>query len=138
MLRWKTGTHANLVKLFGRSLQRNVCFFNHLENSLTEVFIIDDGATSIPDDWTGPIGTKIKGDVHKLQLTDPQVLFNPHLLSIIDSVKEDMFQTLSTDHKVFMKLVRVAITGKDDFQWTRMKIGPIVHTRFTTMEIRIV
>ena len=138
MVGWKTGVHASLEKLSGRPFQRIICFFHHLELSFQKIFVLYDGPTASPDDWTGPIGKLIKKDVHKQIVTTFVVLPNPSLLALIDAIPEKVFQNLSTDHRVFVKLIRIAITGEVNQQWASMKIGPMVHSRFTNTEVRVV
>ena len=72
-------------------------------------------------------------DLHKLPILDFEILPNQELLDILQ--RTDTSQ-LSTDHAIFVGLLLMVITGVTNNSVSR-KIGPIVLSRFTTSETRI-
>ena len=136
MVGWKTGTHAVLEKLVDRELQRIICFFHHLELSFGKIFTLYDGKTLSPDDFKGPIGKLIKSDVHLLDITTFPILPNQSLFDLVESFPEEALNDLSQDHKIFIMIAKIVITGDIVRRWTDMRIGPLVHSRHTTTETR--
>ena len=136
MLGWRTGVHASLEKLRGRRYQRGVCFFHHLELSFEKIIKLYGVYTTSPDHFIAPWDEFFGGNIHTLPVVDFVVLENPSLLSLIDSMKEETLQNLGTDHRIFIGVLRIIITGRDNPQFSSMKIGPVVHSRFTTTETR--
>ena len=53
-------------------------------------------------------------------------------------IPEKAFKYLSNDHKIFIGLIRIAITGEVNLRWVWMKIGEMVTSRFTTTQARVV
>jgi hypothetical protein len=76
--------------------------------------------------------------VHKLPLVDFEVLAHPSLLALIDSISPQTLRDLNTDHRTFIGCLRIVITGEVDQQFLQMRIGPLVHSRFTTTETRFI
>ena len=136
MLGWRTGVHASLEKIKGRRFQRVVCFHHHLEKSFEKVICLYRVYTTSPDSFVEPWNTLLSGDIHKVQLVEFQVVPNPHLLTLIEKMCPRVLKDLGTDHRTFIGLLRMAITGKVDEQYAQMKIGPMVTCRFTTTEAR--
>ena len=127
MVGWKTGAHATFEKIMKKPLQRVICFFHHLEKSFEKIFLLYDGPTASPDSLSGPIRQIIKGDSHKKPVVNFVVLPNISVLSIIDAMPEQVFKDLNTDHQLFIKLVRVIITGVTENRWVEMRAGPLFH-----------
>ena len=136
MVGWRTGFHASMEKILGWSLQRIICFFHHLEKSFEKILVLYAGHTTSPRDLALPVGKSIQGEVHKLDLVTFTVMPNPQLLKIITSIPSDSFQEFNSDHRIFIQLVKSVITGKTDGRWCSMRIGPLVHSRFTTTQTR--
>ena len=138
MVGWKCGVHASMEKFFGVPFVRIVCFFHHLEKSFEVVFMLYTGHSTSPGSFSSGVGKEVKADVHKLPLKNFKILPNHSLLVLIDSTSEEIFKELSNDHKIFMRLVRVVITGEVEYQYVWMKIGPVVQSRFTTTQTRCI
>ena len=102
-----------------------------LGKEFEKLFIHYDGPTDGPDTFSGPIGRKIDGDIHKLPVVDFVVVENTDVLDIIDNTSEVSFRDLSTNHQLFLQLVKIVITGQVDERWTGMKEGPVHHARWS-------
>ena len=83
-----------------------------------------------------PWNELLTGDIHKIPVVAFVVLPNPALLAIIDRMSPDVMKDLGTDHRIFIGVIRMVITGEVDDQYASMKIGPMVTSRFTTTEMR--
>ena len=134
MVGWRTGFHASMEKLLGWPLQRVICFFHHLEKSFEKILHLYAGHTTSPRDLALPVGKSLQGDVHKLDLVNFTVMPNPKLLQIIYIIPSDSFQEFNSDHQIFIHLILCVITGKTDIRWFSMRIGPLVHSWFTTTQ----
>ena len=138
MVGWKGGVHASLEKIFKVPFGRIICFFHHLEKSFEVILLLYSGNTTSPGSYSSGVGKEVKEEVHKLPVKSFRVLPNASLLTLIDSTSEEVFKQLSNDHKIFLRLVRVVITGEVEEQYVSMKIGPVVQSRFTTTQARCI
>ena len=137
MVGWKAGVHACLEKHHCRPFARLICFFHHLEKDFETVFCLYSGHTTGPSSYSGDVGNAIRGDVHKKLIVAFKVLPNPSLLLLLDAVSDETFRSLSNDHQTFLGLVRIVITGDVNYRWVWRRIGPMVTSRFTTTEARV-
>ena len=136
MVGWKIGVHASMEKIFKTTFGRIICYFHHLEKSFETIFLLYSGHTTSPGTYSDGVGKFIKGDIHKMEVVEFQVVPNPSLLALIDGISDKTFKDLSNDHQIFIGLVRIIITGVVNQRWARMKIGPVVTSRFTTSQTR--
>ena len=135
MVGWENGAHALFEQLLGRPLQRLICFFHHEERAFRADFKVYGYNTESPSTLSEPWKTLLSGDIHKMPLKGFKVLPNETLLSDIRQTKSNKI-ALSKDHEIFLDILETIITGKDCAGVFR-KIGPIVHSRFTTTESRM-
>ena len=138
MVGWKKGVHVTFEKIKGKPYGRIICFFHHLEKTFEVIFLLYTGGTTGPGSYSGDIGKSISGDVHTLPLEVFTILPNPSLLKVINLISEETIQSLSNDHKIFLGLIKIVITGEVVKRWVDMKIGPVVTSRFTTTQTRVV
>ena len=138
MVGWKTGTHVSMERIYQRPFGRIICFFHHLEKSFEVILVLYTGHSTSPGTYAYGVGKEVKVEVHKLPLKDFEVLPNASLLKLIEGISEDTFRNFSNDHKIFIGLIKIVITGKVDEQWIHMKIGPVVMSRFTTTQVRCI
>ena len=136
MVGWEKGVHATLEKIFQTPFLRIICFFHHLEKSFEVILLLYSGRTTSPGTFSSGVGKEVMGDVHKLPVKDFEVLPNDYLLTLIDGTSAEVFRSLSNDHQIFMRLLRMVITGDVEERFIVMKIGPVVLSRFTTSEAR--
>ena len=131
---WKKGSHASLETQLNRPLQRILCFFHHEELGFRAVWEFhgfdSKGPTSLGEVWDPLINRE---DLHKLPIVKFEKMPNPELLSIILRTDTSDF---STDHWISFHLLWFVITGESN-KSVKRKIGPIVLSRFTTSETRI-
>ena len=138
MVGWKSGVHAIMEQIYQRPFGRIICVFHHLEKSFGVVLILYSGHTTSPGTYSGGVGKEVKEDVHKLPVKNFKTLPNPSLLLLIEGISDKTFRNLSNDHKIFIGLVKIVITGVVDERWVNMKIGPVVTSRFTTTQARCI
>ena len=135
MVGWENGAHALFEQLLGRPLLRLICFFHHEERAFRADFKLYGYNTKSPSTLSEPWKTLLIGDINKMPLKDFKVLPNETLLSDIRQTKSNKIK-LSKDHEIFLDILLTIITGKDSAGIFR-KIGPLVHSRFTTTESRM-
>ena len=135
MVGWENGAHALFEQLLGRPLLRLICFFHHEERAFRADFKLYGYNTKSPSTLAEPWKTLLSGDVNKMPLKDFKILPNESLLFDIRQTKSNKIK-LSKDHEIFLDILETIITGKDSAGVWR-KIGPIVHSRFTTTESRM-
>ena len=138
MVGWEKGVHATLEKIFKVPFTRIICFFHHLEKSFEVILVLYSGRTTSPGSYSSGVGKEVGGDVHRLPVKDFEVLPNSYLLDLIDGTSADVFKNLSNDHQILLRLLRMVITGDLEERYVVMKIGPLVHSRFTTTEARTI
>lgn len=107
-----------------------------MEKSFEVILLLYTGNTTSPGTYSSGAGKEVQGEVHELPLKKFKVLPNPSLLKLTEGISEEVFIGLSNDHKIFVGLIKIIITGKVEDRWTSMKIGPIVTSRFTTTQAR--
>ena len=137
MTGWKTGAVSELEELLSKPLQRFVCILHHAELPFSHLFTHYDGPTLGPETFSGPIGKSICEDVWKLPLVDFEVMDNPQLLQALESIPAEVFSDLSKDHQYLLKMLEGVLTGNLPEQWCNMKAGPIVHSRWTNPQSRL-
>ena len=138
MVGWRTGVHATFEKIHKKVFGRIICIFHHSEKSFSTVFLLYSGHTTGPRSYSGDLGKDIKGEIHTLPLADFEVLANPSLLALLNLISEETLRSLSNDHQIFIGLIKIAITGEINLRWVSMRIGPMVTSRFTTTQARVV
>ena len=130
---WKSGFHAEFEKLVQKALVRIICFFHHFEKTFGKVFSVCGGQTTGPSTLTADWQQLIGGDIHKREIVNFKKIENSFVLSLVDQIPEGA--KLSSDHVIFLALTETILTGKVSPKAHR-KIGPMVHSRFTTSETR--
>ena len=151
MLGHSGGVHFCFEKLLGRSFQRCICLFHSLEKYFSWMFRLYGGETkgpaSLKPPWSSLVLNKNLED-RKVNENFQQIP-NYYLEGLIkkheEAVKE-LKVKLSKDHEIFLQLVLIIITGiwydvvdnvKVPKKALKRKIGPVVGSRFTTLETRI-
>ena len=132
-----SGAQAELERLLKRPLQRVVCFFHHLEKPFEKLFVTLDGGTNSPETFSGPIGKAICSDVWKRKVVKFQRMPNAALLADIQSITADGFKDLNRDQQYLIRMCEAVLTGQVSRQWAETKPGPVVHSRWTTTQARI-
>ena len=127
------GAHKHFEKLLGRPLQRVLCFFHHIELSFKGIMAFHQFNTTGPGTVTEPWAELIVGDIHLKDPVNFDPIPDPFVLDIINNMDKEV--SLSTDHSIIIGLLKTVMTGEIDHRVNR-KIGPIVHSRFTTTEAR--
>ena len=75
-------------------------------------------------------------DVTKQILFEFTPFENPELLSLINTIPELDFKGLSKDHQHLIMMVKGVLTGQLPAKWSEMRIGKVVHSRFSTTQAR--
>ena len=127
------GAHHFFEILMGRPLQRCLCFFHHLELSFKSIWKFHQWATSGPGSCKEPWNLLVSGDIHTLPPANFETIPDAATLDIIQGM--DM-SDMSTDHQIFVGLAKVIITGELN-RVISQKIGPMVLSRFTTSQVRV-
>ena len=136
MTGWKAGTCAMLEEELKTPLHRFVCFLHHLELPFGKVFEFYDGPTTGPESFSGPIGKTIMTDIWKLPVVNFAVIENQALLLDIKSLPKEVFGTFNKDHQYIIRMVEAILTGEISDQWSQMKSGNVVQSRWTNTQSR--
>ena len=127
---------AEFKELLQRPCQRFVCILHHAVLPFRHLFEALDGETAGPKAFKGPIGKTILENVWKQKLVEFTPLQNPELLSLINTIPKVDFKGLSKDHQHLIMMVKGALTGQLHAKWSEMRIGKVVHSRFSTTQAR--
>ena len=137
MTGWRHGAISELEELLSHPLQRLICFNHHVELPFNKLFVFYDGDTTGPSTFEGPIGKSIQEEVWQLPIREFSKIENPILLSRIENMSVEVFQSLSEGHQHFINIIQGILKGEINKQWSEMKIGKVVHSRWTTGQTRI-
>ena len=130
----KTGAVTSLEVILGKKLHTIGCSLHHNELPLRSVFKSIDGSTKAPDKFSGPIGKKLSEDIHLL----PQIDFDPIPSPITEmTFKEELMKDLSRDQRLLLEYTKGIASGSVDAKYVSWKIGPLAHSRWLTLAIRI-
>ena len=95
---------------------------------------MDEGhGTSGPKSFKGPLGQAVAGDIHRQPLVDFQPIPTNSLPEIPDQVADD----LSTDQRLLLRYSRAVAAGAVSPELARAKPGPLNHSRWLTLAIRV-
>lgn len=145
------GVHACFERLVGRPLQRVICLFHSLEKFFGWLFEYHGGQTEGPSSLKPPWSFLVlRLDLEKSAINPNFVPIPNYFLGQLLDKQDEMMKRLkiklSKDHEIFIGLVRAIITGvwfdvvkgeKVPKKILMRVIGPVVKSRFTTLECRI-
>ena len=128
------GCIRNLEELLNKPLQLAICLLHTNKLSLRHVFTMLDGTTNSPDTLAGPIGKCLTGDVSCWPVVaNFKSISNPQLLHLPESIVND----LSTDQHYAHRVCLAINMGVVDSDLQYLKVGSIVHSRWLTLDCRI-
>jgi hypothetical protein len=106
-----TGIDNGIMRLFelrlNRPLQRIVCLLHTNELPLRKLFRHQDGETSGPTTFTGPIGKQLH-KCHQMPILDPSQ-FEPIICTTFPVIEPSVCTSLSQDQKIFYDICQLAI-----------------------------
>ena len=104
---WKNGWMTHFEALLGRALGRVVCLCHQAELPYRALFYHLDGKTTGPTTFSGPIGKKIAGDVHSLEVASFPTIQDADLPDVPPEIEQD----LSSDVRLLYRCAKAAATG---------------------------
>lgn len=131
-----TGHKAGAIRLvevsWKRPLQWNICMLHMLELPLRALVTQLDGPTTGPNSYSGPLGKRMKA-CDNLDIANFKAIDFP-----CSVIMEDIAKNLSSDQKYLFEMCMAVSQGSDNFplQLAKRSIGPICHSRWTTMANR--
>ena len=95
---------------------------------------MDEGhGTSGPKSFKGPLGQAVAGDVHR----QPVASFQPIPTSSLPQIPDQVAADLSTDQRLLLRYSKAVAAGTVSPELARAKPGPLNHSRWLTLAIRV-
>ena len=88
--------------------------------------------TSGPDSFKGPLGKQCKEEIHRLDVVDFEII-----TSNLENIDEAVWTDLSRDQKLLYQYVKAIESGVVSDRLAMQRAGPIDHSRWLTLSIRI-
>lgn len=131
---WKSGMFVNVERKLGRQLLCCSCMLHANELYLRAVFIKCDGGlgTTGPESFAGPMGKRCKDDLH---LEDVQKFLS--IETMVEVISDDLKKDLSRDQKLLHSYCTAIAAGKLPSSLAKQVVGPVNHSRWLTLAIRI-
>ena len=127
-----TGWRSGFIALVERDLKRNllwlICQAHGNELPLRHLFAKSDGGHGT----SGPLGKEVAGDVHVKNV----VKFNP-ISSTLGELSPAVWKDLSRDQQLLYRYTRAVHEGLVPENLVHQVAGPINHSRWLTLAIRI-
>ena len=133
-----TGWRSGFIAYVERDLRRNliwlICMAHGNELPMRHLFAHCDGGfgTSGPDSFKGPIGQECKGKIHLLDVVE----FAP-IATTVPDLEEEVWSDLSRDQKLLYRYCKAVAAGHVPENLARQVAGPINHSRWLTLAIRL-
>jgi len=130
----KGGMVAELEKLLGKKLHMIGCALHQNELPLRMLFTKLDGGSRGPQTFSGPIGKECSKDIHH----QPQKHFEKISTSLVKyHFSPQTMKDLSNDQRLLLEYCLGIHHGEVKQPWASRKIGPLVHSRWLTLAIRL-
>ena len=131
---WQDGMVAHTERDLQRKLLLLSCLLHENELPFRKVFDVLDGGhgTTGPESFGGDIGKAAKEDLHVKDVVDfEQIETN------LEDIEEDVLEDLSRDQKLLYQYIKAVSEGKVSQRLATQKVGPLNHSRWLTLAIRI-
>ena len=131
---WKDGFIGHVERDLHARLLWLICMLHGNELPFRHYFCYCDGGhgTSGPDSFKGPIGQSLKGEVHLKDVIQFEVI--PTSLEDLD---DEVWHDLSRDQKLLYQYTKAIEKGEVSDRLAGQVAGPIDHSRWLTLAIRI-
>ena len=131
---WRDGMLAHVERDIPAVLLWLVCQLHGNELPFRHLFSHCDGGlgTSGPDSFKGPIGKQCKGEVHLLNVVQFEIISTG-----LDDLDVSVWSDLSRDQKLLYQYVKAIHSGEVSDRLALQVAGPIDHSRWLTLAIRI-
>ena len=131
---WKDGLVAHVERDLPAVLLWLVCQLHGNELPFRHLFSHCDGGlgTSGPDSFKGPLGKQCKEEVHLLNVIKFETIN-----TCLDDLDVTIWSDLSRDQKLLYQYVKAIQTGEVSDRLAMQVVGPIDHSRWLTLSIRI-
>lgn len=129
---YKHGAIRSLEEKWKKPLQWIICLLHMNELQLRALMTKEDGPTTGPRSFSGSIGSRLKTCEQEAIVDFEPVNFACDVENISDISKH-----MSTDQQLLFDMCRAVSKGRVSEELAKRKIGPICHSRWVTMAIRI-
>ena len=131
---WKEGMIAHTERDLQKTLLWLICQLHGNELGLRHYFEHCDGGfgTSGPDSFNGPIGKAVKGELHLLDTVE----FDKIETSLGD-LEDSVWKDLSCDQQLLYRWTKAIAVGVVPADLACRVAGPINHSRWLTLAIRL-
>ena len=131
---WRNGAIVRVERDLEKNIQWLICLLHMNELPLRHLFTAMDGGhgTTGPKTFKGPLEQKLCGDVHQL----PVVKFQP-IHTNIQQPTDEVRSDLSADQQLLLSCCQAVAAGRMPAATARRKPGPVNHSRWLTLAIRL-
>lgn len=131
---WKDGMIAHVERDLKKNLLWLICLLHENELGLRHVFCQLDGGfgTSGPNSFKGELGKACVGEIHQLEVTT----FN-QIETSLKPLDDKIWKDLSRDQQLLYRYVMAVATGTVSETLVGQVAGPINHSRWLTLAIRL-
>ena len=131
---WQDGMVAHVERDLGKKLLLLSCMLHENELPFRKVFDILDGGhgTTGPESFGGDIGKAAKENLHEKDVVDFEMMETN-----LEDISEDVYEDLSRDQKLLYDYIKAISIGKVPQKLAIQKVGPLNHSRWLTLAIRI-
>ena len=131
---WKDGMMAHVERVLQVVILWFVCQLHGIELPFRHLFSHCDGGlgTSGPDSFKGPTGKQCKEEVHLLVVIQFETISTS-----LEDLDNSVWTDLSRDQKLLYQYVKAIQTGEVSDRLAMQVAGPIDHSRWLTLSIRI-
>ena len=131
---WKDGMIAHTERDLQRPILWLICQLHGNELGLRHYFDQCDGGfgTSGPDSFNGPIGKACKGELHLLDTVEFE-----KIETSLDDLEDIVWKDLSCDQQLLYRWTKAIAAGLAPADLSCRVAGPINHSRWLTLAIRL-
>ena len=131
---WQDGMVAHTERALGKKLLLLSCMLHENELPFRKVFDILDGGhgTTGPESFGGEIGKAAKEDLHVKDVVEFE-----KIETNLEDIDEEVLEDLSRDQKLLYQYIKAVSKGEVSLRLARQKVGPLNHSRWLTLAIRI-
>jgi hypothetical protein len=131
---WKDGLVAHLERDLGKKLLCLSCLLHQNELPLRKLFNESDGGfgTTGPESFGGEIGKLCSKPLHLEDVTAFE-----KVPSTLEDIEDEVVKTLSRDQNLLYKYIKAIQTGTVPSRLAPQKAGPLNHSRWLTLAIRL-
>ena len=131
---WREGMFAHVERDLQRKLLLCSCMLHANELPFRKLFDSCDGnfGTTGPESFGGELGKQATKDLHSEDVVDFEAVETN-----LEEINDDVVKTLSRDQNLMYRYILAVSKGKVSSNLATQKVGPLNHSRWLTLAIRL-